>query len=288
MEAGTIPTSEVWHGRVAARAMMKLKDPALIATYAILSAYAGPDGTARITAGTVGLNCGRDRTWATRQLNRLAEIGLIGKIRRGACTTYCLLDQVCRTPRREKITPATAAPAVETNVTQRELHQPELCEPRTCEPAHFNCEPAHFNCELAHTKQTQIHTESGRLTQRARESGYAFGLGERNQAKWTPPAEWMPSESVLTEAQNAFPAADLNWHVARFIRRCHAGGYRFSDPNQAWLDWFLTDEPKRAARENRSGQNRQAPGEHRLVAWHHAVDMFSDTTRFATKKVGQP
>src|SRR5688572_19203154 len=96
MRADTIPTPEAWHGRVAASVMVRLKDPALIATYALLSVYAGTDGTARITAGIIGPSCGRDRTWATRQLNRLAEIGLIDKIRRGTCTIYRLRDQVCR------------------------------------------------------------------------------------------------------------------------------------------------------------------------------------------------
>jgi hypothetical protein len=281
MAAETISTSEAWHGRVAASAMMKLKDPALIATYAILSTYAGPDGMARITAGTIGPKCGRDRTWATRQLNRLAEIGLIQKIRRGTCTIYRLLDQVSRTPRKERNTPAAAVPFVEIDVAHSELHQPEPSEPRTCEPVHVNCEPVH-------TKQIQIHTESERLTQRARSSVHEFGLEERKRVQWTPSTNWMPSESVLTEAKNTFPAADLSWHVARFIRRCHSHGYAYVDPNLAWLDWFLTDEPKRAASVSRGEQNRQAPGENRLVAWHHAVDMFSGTTRVATKKVGQP
>jgi hypothetical protein len=265
MAANVTPMSDAWHGRIAANAMMTLQDPALIAAYAMLTAFAGPDGLARITAGIIGPKCGRDRTWATRHLNRLAEIGLIEKVRRGACTIYRLLDQVRRSPRTDRPAPAAATP-----VGQHEAAAEE--PPETCEPVHRTCEPVH-------TIQTQIHQESGELTQRAREAGPESGsMAQDRVAKRPIPADWMPSEAVLVEATNSFPAADISWHVQRFVRRCAAGGYVYADPNQAWLDWVLADEPKRAARtarESRGGQNRVSAAETRFSAWAAAASRRS-------------
>lgn len=209
------------------------------AVLAALTTYADDEGFCEPSQGTLAKRLGRSRPWANRVVADLASLGLLrkqGRARSNGGTTSCRY-QLAQTPEQvEEFAAGNASPeAAVVAATPRRRAADTACHGRDTSHA----DPEHIRDSRPAARGTGASDD--RKAPEARTASPA-----PDEARGSPPSDWLPGEASVAEALRLCPDADLDEHTARFVARCRSKGYRYASLDDAWLEWLLTD--RRAAR----------------------------------------
>jgi Helix-turn-helix domain len=198
-----------------------------IAVLAVLSTYAGRDGTCWPSQSTLAGRLKRSRPWVISVLNELERLGLVRRERRhakGGAMRSCLYEIVGHGDTLAAMRPDTG------DTVPASALAPDKVE--VCQPADTGVKPA----DREHLKPINTGLSQRGGQEPVMDGGKDLGCGF---PKTLPPLDWRPSAADLAFAAEQAPLVDPLRFAARYVSCCHAHGYRYRDHSAAYRTWLL-------------------------------------------------
>jgi hypothetical protein len=193
-----------------------------IAVLAVLSLYAGRDGTCYPSQETIAARLKRSRGWVIRVLNRLAALGLVGREQRNAAggrRGTCLYSVAGHAEAVEAMFQSALANG---RADSDDRVAPDRAAPdRVADGEHEQENPA--KAGLSH----------------GRAEGAGGGKGSALPKPSVPPEDWAPSPADRAFAAVHAPDVDAERFAVLFAASCRAHGYRYADHGAAFRAWLL-------------------------------------------------
>ena len=206
-----------------------------IAILAVLALHANRGGSCFPSQGHLASIVGRSRSWVSKVISRLVEIGLVVRTHRhrhDGGDRSCLYHLI-GIPQHSSAVSKENTGCADRNTVK---------VPKEINGTHPASAP-----ETQSSPNLQIQAQPSDLSE-----------------------DWQPSDQDLVWAIDRFPSADLQALTDRFIQRCRAKGYRYRDVSAAWRSWLIDDlTPGASPRLGAWGDRNQkrVAAENRLAAW---------------------
>ncbi len=221
-----------------------------IAVLAVMALHASKNGTCFPSQGLLARLLGKSRPWVCKKISRLVQIGIVEK------TDRARLDGGRRTS-FYRLVPPVCTPC----------HSEHMAGPTGDSPCH-----AHDNIT---PKQELKVVDSPRARESAdcSESGHEVPVAkvpvQEVKVAVTPEEGWQPSDKDLIYGIERFPEADLQAATEKFVNKCRAKGYRYSDLGASWRVWLAEDQADKKTKEFRYGNGvaRTSPAQAKFDVW---------------------
>ena len=227
-----------------------------IVVLTVLALHADANGRCWPSQQTIADRIGdRSRQWVNRVLKKLAELGLVQKIRRkrdDKGDRSCLYTLAV--PARAERSAADGASAPST---------PRMEAEAAVDGSVSSVAAAGTGCHRGRQgtpESEQIHNAPSAGAHEDRSSSALAVLPQ------VPAEDWQPSDQALLWAMDRYPQMDIAAHAERFVLKARAKGYRFADVEAGWKSWLMADAGQGGGGEGVSSRGGSAAAPPRMPA----------------------